>query len=398
MATFQDKVNRIVQSLTQRTGLINIVPGSIAHQISEAVAYEQMQIESIVENDAVANSILSATGNALDAIGAKFLGIERRRETKTFVTSDMKLLKFYVKQGTFGDINSGLNILIPIGTTIEGSIDGIFIRMRVTEQYTLLASDYEKFISVEQIQGPVESIPSGVLNKHYFTDYSQSQVGSLLVINPNIIATGSPKESDENYRYRISNGLRAFAKTNTFGIFDSVTSVPGVSYAIVDPFHNGGGTFAVYVQATSPITPDSLLDTVKEVCSQNIGPWVTYEIIKPSYIGLELDITLTMRNPLTYLGNTGFLFTVQDRISSYINNFIGDTFYLLDITKIVEDSHEDILEAKFNIVNRYVGLLDKFRVFESVNLIDNYNPTIGISNTEKLVVEPIVNPITLRIE
>jgi hypothetical protein len=274
---------------------------------------------------------------------------------------------------------------------------GIRIRFAVSEQTLLLKGNQEQFISAELIQGPADVIPVGTINTHYFSNYAQSAVNSLKVINSNIVATGRTEESDDNYRFRFINGLRSFPKTTTAGIFDVLTDNPEISYIIIDPSHNGGGTFAVYVQSVYPMTPDSLISSVYDVAGLFIPPWVNYSILKPNYIGLEMDITLTMSNPDSYISNNGFMDLVKNEISTYVNNFIGDTFYLYNITKNVANISSDVLRAEFNSINIYKGL-DNFRYATAVDLTTANDPTITFSNIEKLVIEPLVSSIVIRIQ
>lgn len=397
MATFQDKLDRIVESWTRRTGLVNVIPGSTAYGLAESTAYEQLQIERLVEKSTKAKSLLDATGFDLDEIGGQFFGVERRKEIKPFVTSDMKVMKFYVKSGTFGSINSGGDIVIPEGVMLEGLSGGTTVRFRTTQQVTLPSFESEMYVSAELIQGPSDPISAWAINKHYFKGYSQAMSETLLVINPVVIGTGRAKESDDNYRYRLTNALRAFAKTNTAGIHATVTDLPGVSDAVILPAANGGGTFTVYVQSVSPETPDTLVDDATMALLQNAGPWVEYNILKPNYIGLQMDLVVTTRNPDTYALDDGFKHNIQDAVSNYVNNYFGADFYLMDILKLVENLHDDILDAQFASLKIYRGS-GKFRKFNQVDLLVENNPIIYISNIEKVIIEPVANPITVAVE
>jgi hypothetical protein len=397
MADYQSKLDRLISSVQKNVGLSNIVPGTKSYQLLQSVAYEQLQVENVLEQDTIDNSLLNSSGDKLVNIGDGFFGIEKRMSISTEVSDVMESLQFYVKNGTFGDINSGNDIVIPSGTILEGTMpDGSLVRLATTNQQRLLKNSLSIFISAKLIQGPTDIIPLNTITNHHFTNYTQSGLSTLLVTNSRLVSTGRPDESDDNYRFRVINGLRSFAKTNTAGIFDAATDVPGVSYVQIDPSHNGGGTFAVYVQSIDPITPDSTIQAVTDAVSSSIGPWVNYQVLKPNYVGLQLDITVTTKNPSQYVGDTGFITSIQNAISFYVNNFLDPIFYLLDILRLIENTSQDVVTAKFNSVNQYFGM-DKFRYPISIPVDSGDSQVITLGNFEKLIIESIVNPIIIRV-
>jgi uncharacterized phage protein gp47/JayE len=397
MADYQNRLDRLIKAIEQRTGLSNVIPGTKSYQILQSIAYEQLQVELLLEKDSTDNSLLNSTGDKLATIGS-FFGIEKRLALPTEVTSTMKSLKFYVSSGKFGDINNGNSILIPQGTMVEGTLsDGTLVRLATTVQITLSKNDSECFISAELIQGKTDVLPINTINRHYFTNYAQSTTGALLITNPTMLSTGRPDETDQNYRYRLFNGQRSFATTNTAGIFNVASGVPGVSYVDIVPSYNGGGTFAIYVQSINPITPDTLINEVHDIISTIVPPWAEYKVLKPNYVGLQLDLTMTMKNPELYTSNTAFIALVQSRISSYVNNFLDNTFYILDIIRMIEGINNDVLSISFNLVNKYLGT-ESFRYPISIPVSNGENQTIILAAQEKLVIEPIANPITIRIK
>lgn len=397
MATYQDKIDRIVGSLTERTSLMNIVPGSMAGQLVQSVAYEQMNLEKILEDDAMANSLLSATGSKLDTIGNSFFGIARRPSISTAVTDSMKALKFYVKTGTFGDINNNLPIIVPQGTIIEGTINSLTIRLRLTSDVTLVATDSEKYISAELVQGPNDILPSGTINRHYHKNYARALNSALLITNSSLIATGRPEETDNNYRYRLANSLSAFTRTNTDGIKETVNSIPGVSYSEVDQSSNGGGTFAIYVQGVSPITSDELILDVEFALSNQIPPWVMYNISKMNYVGLQMTLNLNVRNPSFYVGNTSFITGVQDAVATYINNFSYKQFEVHSILDVIKNYNNDITDVTFSFINKFTGV-GLSRSYTTIDFTVDEAPIIFLTSIEKLVVEPVQNAITVLVQ
>jgi hypothetical protein len=399
MATIDDKLSRIVSRMQDRTGLYNLVPGSKAYQIAQSCAYEQMQLENQLDLYSKRNSIISSQGKDLNYIGENFFGTKRRKSVTPFITEDMKTLKFYVKYGKFGDINTigstPNNIVIPEGTIISGGSGTNTFRFRLKAQVTLLTTAAECFIGAELLSGPNEIIQANTLTSHNFTEYVGAASNSLLVTNVSVIGTGRSDETDENYRYRISNSLKAFPKTNYFGLYDMLTSIPGISEVYIDHASNGGGTCTFYVQGISPITSDATISAAQTVLDSVIPPWVNYTVTKPNYIGLEIVAAVKTRQTYDVQQSTTITTLLTDRLSTYINNYFGTEFYIQDIAKYITSASYDIVSCDLTLVNGYVGPMDfRGKVPYSVTTIDE---KIYLSKNEKLIIEPKESSVIITV-
>lgn len=399
MATYSDKLNRLKKALEQRTGLSSLVPGTKAFQIIESVAYEQMQLEYKIEEYVNRVSLLTATGGSLDKIGENFLGIKRLGEVEPFVTESMKAIKFYVSTGIFGDINKDAtgtpqSIVIPEGTMIEGKIGTQPIRLRVSKVTVLPFDASEKYIAADFIQGQLATIPAGALKIHNFTGYTLAINNILKVTNPMPIASGRQRETDENYKFRLVNGLKAFPKTTTPGVHEIVTTTPGVSSVFIEQAANGGGSFNAFVQGITPITSDEVIVDVKSRLNEVIGPWVVYQVLKPNYIGLTMSIELRTFGSIS---NLEYITSViVDKISEEVNNFYGPEFFVNSLLRIATNAHANISSAAFNYVHTYTGS-DDIRGFSEIDLEADLNPVLYLSSKEKLIIEPIINSIAVMV-
>lgn len=381
-------------------GLKNLVPGSKAYQIAESMAYELMMQEADQEEYGKSNSIAISTGSDLDRIGEDFFRVSRLDSIRTYTSSRMKAIKFYVDSGlTFGSINydssTGTNvpmdITIPEGTTISGTRNGATYRFRVTADTVLSSDDSEAYVPTEIIQGSLSTIPSNTLKTHSFTNYTQNLNRLLKVTNPVPISTGREKEEDEDFRYRIPNALKVFVKTNTPSIYELLTNLPEVSNVYIDEAANGGGTFTVYVQGITPVTEDSLLEDVQSLISDTISPWViSYNITKPNYIGLYMSINITVRESVS----ASFAESIKNSIDTFINNFYGEKFYVNSILSLVNSLSSKVLTSSFNYVRVYTGDEDSRRYTE-INFEETPNPVLYINSKEKLIVEQVSNSISV---
>jgi uncharacterized phage protein gp47/JayE len=393
MADYFGSLNRVLNSFKEKIGLQNLVPGTKAYQIAESIAYEETIVEAKIDMYANKNSMLTATGTDLDKIGFDLFGLERLREERTSITIPMKVLKFYVEIGVFGDINRGQdglpnNIVVPKGTSISGDIDGITYMFSTDQEVTLGLNESEKFVSAVMIQGFTSLIPTNTLTSHTFMGYSTGISKLLKVTNPSPISTGRPAESDDNYRYRISNSLRSRQTTTFYGIENVLLQVAGVSSVNIVNATSGGGTFTVFVQGTTPVTSDDVITRCNDAIAAFVPPWVTFNVFKPYYIGLEIVLNATVKQVSDTVSTS-----VIEAVSSLINNFGGDVFYINSILQQAQFADSNILDIQFDTCRRYSGA-DIYRVYEEVP--STGNSTIEVFQLEKLILEPIPNAIIVN--
>lgn len=395
-ATYYDKLDNVTRFITDKTGIGNIVPGSIAYQIAQAIAYESYQQELKIDKEIDNNSILSAIDIYLDNIGDNFFGVKRKEARAPYVSEGMKALKFYVLgDRPFGAINSNNDITISKGTIISGSMNGNAVRFVVSEDTILGAAYYEGYVNAQLLQGPNSIITSNVLIKHSFTSYTDYQNSSLLVTNPYPILTGREKESDEDYRYRIQNSLRSLNQANIDGVLAVARSVQGVSDVTCYQAQDGAGTFTIYVQGITPITSDETITNVELALLQECAtPWCDFNVLKPDYLGISMDINISLTTTNSVANQDQFLTTIKSNIESYINNFNDTTLYFIDLKRQVLNISSDIANVEIVACTMYRGT-DQFRQSEAIDLTSE--SSIVASDLEKIVVEPITDAITVSI-
>lgn len=396
MATVEDKIQRIIKTLESNTSLKNLVPGTTMHSLVEASAFENMKVETAKELMEVRQSIVLAGGSDLDHIGEKIFGIQRRESISPVISKDMKLLKFYVSSGTFGSINNGEDILVKTGTVIEGAIPDGYLKFATRADTILPRGASEQFISAELIAGPYEVIPANSLVAHSVRNYAGIANNSLKVTNVETVATGMPPEGDDNYRYRISTALKNFVKTNYFGIHEAVTALPGISDVAIYPADNGGGTFTVYVKSINPSASAKLLDDVKKVIYQNVPPWVNFSIIGPSYVGVKLAITATVKNLDSIPNQDNIRQQIVNEVSSYINNIKYASYDIKAVENIVIGSNPSIYSATLTSATIYRG--ETFRAAKAIDLEDSASRLISLGGNEELIIEPIRNAVLVSLQ
>lgn len=397
MGDLTSSLNRLLLKFQNVLGISTIVPSSKLYQLAESVAAEVSRLEDAQLDYETRNSLFSATGSDLDNIGNNIFGITRLKAERHYITSSMKTLKFYVAIGSFGEINKDSNgtnrdITIPAGTTVTGYVGTTSYTFRIPSEVVLSSVLSEKFIDAELISGGSDVIPSQTLTSHSFTNYTSYGNKLLLVTNQTIIGAGRSDESDNNYRVRITNSLRALATTSWYGIRNKALEVNGVSDVVIKTAASGGGSIAVFVQGTTPITGDEVISNVRSALAYEIPPWTQVSVYKPCYIGLEVGFIVYSKQ-----NTESIIQSIIESVSSSINNFYGTEFYLNSLYRTVLNTSSNIYNVSIKYVNIYSGT-DQSRMYRQVDMsyTSTIDQTIYLSDIDKLIVEPIVNAITVE--
>jgi uncharacterized phage protein gp47/JayE len=397
MGDINNSLYRVLDKFKTAFGITTILPGSKLFQMAESIALESTVSEDIINNYVKENSLATATGYTLDSIGENFFGIKRLVSVSPSITSTMKALKFYTNNGVaFGEINrssSGTvqDIVVPEGTQITGSYNGTSYTFRISKTITLSSTSNIAYADAEMSNGDNKIIPANTLTTHSFTEYTNAASKLLLVTNVVSIGSGRDSETDDNYRYRLINSIKANSSSSYFGIKNDIITIPGISNVEIINGAYGGGTFAVFVQGTTPITSDELIETVKDQLSSIVPAWCTYTVNKPRYFGLTMTVSINVGSG-TVSDQT--IQSINHNVSEYVNNFYGNQFRALTLQQIVMSSSSDIFAATLESLQVYSGSGD-FRMYEDVDLRDS-DPILYLSTLDKLIIEPnIVYPITI---
>lgn len=405
ISTYHDEATILQNSiniLTTDTSITQLTPGAKARALLEAFARENSALAESFDLEIAQAFVRTATNTSLDYIG-EVLGVSRLPATKSQVSASHNNIKFYVISGTFGDITGGVSVNIPAGTTISASssIGGIqrTIAYSLDEQVTLLPEATSVYASATSVSaGAGTTIGAGGINTHNFTSYQDYANDSLKVTNVTGIIGGANRESDTNYRYRISNAIIGFEAANRTAIRLAALGVSGVSDVVMLPYDNGTGTFSVYIKSIYPVVSDALVDKVQEAINrvQSFGNKGTSR--SPKNIGIQLIVTLNYRKTLTEDQKAILEDIVEDNIVEYINNLdIGEPFLSQQLIAVILDSSEDIKsigspDSPFDQISIYKdSRLSDNRIKKS--LIKDYTSTFD----ERVIVEPtLANPITVR--
>jgi hypothetical protein len=308
---------------------------------------------------------------------------------------------FYVDGGYFGDLNNGLDFIIPSGSieittpdfpieTPTYATDDYRPRQNtivydLVENVTCPSNRTYYFGRIRaRVEGNSSDVPRNVLTKHNFTAYTLASTNRLKFTNRYAIANLRNRETDQAYRYRLMNAFKARERANKMSIRLAALSVPGVSDVVEVNCEQGPGTFSLYVKALTPTTSPTLVrrvnEVVKEVCAFGVRPFVT----APNPLGLELVIAVNWKSSASSSDQASGYATIRQAVENRLNNMdIGESLDLEELANIVSSAHASI---------QGIGIV-KSGAFEEVYVYRTSSDSTGVkkvlfSGTE---IEPLYN-------
>jgi len=161
-------------------------------------------------------------------------------------------------------------------------------------------------------------------------------------------------ESDDNYRYRISQQVLSFEKANETAVRLAALSVDGVRDVITKPFTYGTGSFSIYVVSEQPITPNSILEAVRNSVYSVAGYGIRFEVLSPDIIDVMMNILVSSQARTTETDKNIILANARTKVISYINSrTVGQPLVVSEIENAIRDVSAYITSV--NIASMRIG-------------------------------------------
>lgn len=380
-----------ILAVLQATGIKNTSPGGKARALADIIADRMGALESRQFTNVSQSLLPFAQGDALDALGDIY-SLPRIQSSDASATSTDNNFLFYVTTGTFGDINSGQNIVIPAGTRLfTSATNGPAYTVDVDT--ILPAGSSSTSVSASSLlTGSAGNASAGVFNRHSFANYTQASFGTLLITNTFGIIAGRDAEDDESFRYRLRLKLQSSGGDAEVDLRSAVLQIPGIQDIVFKPL---AGTYLVYVYGISPSVPPSLLALVQTAINSRTAYPLTGTAVVPDLVGISLSTTLNLKSGLSTIDQASVISAAQQAAANYINNLgVGQELVINRIADLIMNSDNRILDIgdpdkPLQEIFIWRSRLDATRY--SRFLINNYTPVIG----ERIVVENTLNAINL---
>lgn len=152
-------------------------------------------------------------------------------------------------------------------------------------------------------------------------------------------------ETDDNYRYRITNQCLTLATSNETAIRLTALTVDGVNNVILKPYSMGAGSFTVIVLSDEDVTPKGILDSVKQKLISVHGYGIRYNVVSPTLTHVSIKQRLQLNNNLSDVEKQEIKYNVQLALTKYLSNLsIGQDINIDKITQTIMNVSENILQ------------------------------------------------------
>jgi uncharacterized phage protein gp47/JayE len=338
-----DLVDEAVSNIADNSSLAATQPGSKARAIVAALARLVGTLSSDISTQTSSLTLPQLSGQALDLFAETF-GIYRRPAEKARAEIEDRVFKYYVKGGTFGDLNNGQSIVVPAGTTIHTSDSSASAYFVQRNTLVLSAADNFTYFAADQSGSDgTTTYPAASFTSHDFVGYADSAYGSLLVTNDRGIS-GRDDESDANLRFRVKNAMLCSAGSNQTAVRLAALGVAGVSDIRIVSDSGAAGTFDVVVFGTTPTVSDALVSKVQQAIGDVLAIGVTANVVPSRLVGLSLRGRLTFRAGIDAGTKTALLVGARQAVLDYVTTLSpGKTVSTTDLAGIVLGYATDIV-------------------------------------------------------
>lgn len=152
-------------------------------------------------------------------------------------------------------------------------------------------------------------------------------------------------ETDDNYRYRITQQCLVLATSNETAIRLTALTVDGVKDVILKPYSMGAGSFTVIVLSDEDVTSTGILEEVHQKLLDIHGYGIRYNVVSPTLTYIDIKQRIILNDRLPDIKKQEIRYEVQLALIKYLSNLgIGEDIILDKITQTIMNVSEDIIQ------------------------------------------------------
>jgi uncharacterized phage protein gp47/JayE len=281
----RSQVVRRVMDRLERAGLNSRSSGSFVRTLAEVLAGEGIRIFEEANFFAQQSFLDTASGPFLDMIGSGLFGMNRQEAQSPEASIADQAVEVYVDSGFLFDylpqaegeigtvILQGTRLYSAGGQIFEISSD-VFVPPGATNVYVGVTGT---------VEGGSESVPPNSIRSSDLPD-------PIKVRNTNSITGGRERETDANYRFRISQAYTTLERANEAAVRAALLLIPGIAEVQLENRLHGPGTFEVLlIPEGNRVLPNQILQAEAEI-SRVTAYTHTAFIREPKYVQFHADI------------------------------------------------------------------------------------------------------------
>ena len=394
--SFQNITDDLIQGLAKSSNITGLHKASKARSFLETVGAQFAEQYNILQGELKQGRLSEATKQALNEWGDLF-NVDRLNKTKAYSTLSDFNVRFFVPNGTFGDLDS-----IPVinyNTKVFTESGLIYNVVALPGTISPSANTYYAGVKASQA-GSKYNISKGAIKRHNLN------MSGLYVTNDFPISNGTDDESDDQYRFRVINAIKSLATGNNTALYLAARFVPGVGDISIAPSYFGIGTTAIFVlPLKGPYAPTSVLDAVRTSVEKQYPASGNVYVTTPDIIGVEMDIVINYNGTYSNNEKTKIKNNIRKSINEYFRNInINDNVNIDLLKRLIQQSDNGIK----SIGSNNSGLIDRIYLYYSDNpsnkeerrkeevLVDKTLSILPVNEYELFSLEfTINNPINL---
>ena len=382
-------LERAIRQLSEGSQITKVTPGSKARTVLGIVSSEIERLENILNANIVLSLVNGAQGIYLDFIG-ELVGVERTRPTIATSSASSSIVQIYVDDGlTFGDLNSGAPIIIPVGTRVT-SQDGTIV-FALTNEVTLSSGSSEQSVSVRSlVSGNRANIPQGTLAKISFEGYSAFPDPMLKVRNLAAIDNGTDTESDSVFRTQITSAFLAAEAGNYNAIRAGLLGIGPVADVHVAALARGVGTADIILETQSGEVTDVTLEQARRVVNIVSSVGTDIKIRRPELIGLEMAVDIKYKRGTPQSTKDAAERNIRSSIRSVVEDVrMGSSLDLTALPSVIYRSSPEIISVGTvsNPISETIIWRDSVLSSTRTPILQQTQGTIELAFDERLVLE-----------
>lgn len=274
----------------------------------------------------------SATGVYLDRLGEMF-GVTRLNAQYASSVGRGPAVKFTNTGGTSASVPAGTRIWNP---------DQPDIAFFTTESLNLAAGGEGYVHVVAGVVGEEHNVGVGTLTNH------NAGMAQLRVTNVRPVGGGSGVESDESYRFRISQALQARHGATELSIRQALLKLPGVRDVIIRVGARGNGSLDVLVIPIDRYLSEDLRQACEVEVAQTVAAGISWRVQGP--VTRRVDVRVQLR--LTAGTTLSEVRTLVDAaVRSYIDNLrvndgVGNSDLIYnELISRIQDASPEVVDS-----------------------------------------------------
>jgi uncharacterized phage protein gp47/JayE len=153
-------------------------------------------------------------------------------------------------------------------------------------------------------------------------------------------------ETDADYRYRITQQYLSFTRANETAVRLACLAVPGVKDVIMDEFHYGTGSFAIYIITDDLIPGQTTLTAAQSAVNENKSFGIYAKALAPNIADVNINYSFTFKkNSVNNIGS--ITSSLRENIQKYFDGLgMGGAVDISYLVRLPYTLFSNVLESR----------------------------------------------------